>query len=70
MNLRASEIIDPQLACGGWTPSPRKDRLASYMISEGMFMVATTMMVDRQLGMRWRKIICILRPPLARAANS
>ena len=35
-----SEASDPQLAIGGWTPSPRKERKASSSITAGTVRVA------------------------------
>src|SRR5262249_55530090 len=39
---RASRIISPQSAVGGWTPSPRNDRLAPARIANPTRIVAST----------------------------
>ena len=46
----ASDSMPPQVGCGGGTPSPRNDRLASVRITVESPVVATTMMVGSTLG--------------------
>ena len=47
----------PQVACGGWTPKPRKLRLASVRIASGMPRTAVTIIGAAALGRIWRKMI-------------
>ena len=55
--------MDPQLAMGLRTPSPRKLRLASDRMAEGMPMVMVMIRVGMQLGSRWRRMIRRSPPP-------
>ena len=52
MNVLEEEIIAPQLAIGLRTPRPRKERLASERIAEGMPIVDEPITIS-VLTMRW-----------------
>src|SRR5207244_12560426 len=47
---RASRIISPQSAVGGWTPRPRKDRLAEARMAKPTRMLASITVGGRRLG--------------------
>src|SRR5437016_3493382 len=55
----------PQVACGGWTPSPRNDRPDSVRIAAGMPSVIATSTGAIAFGRIWRQTI---RKPLAPTA--
>ena len=50
---RPSEIIRPQVGVGGGMPAPRKDSVASAMITTPMLSVTSTMKVLSTLGRMW-----------------
>ena len=52
----ASWSNTPQLAMGGWIPSPRKLKAVSARIIPGTERVAMTMMWLSVLGIKWRKM--------------
>ena len=62
--------IRPQLAEGGWAPTPRKLKDASDRMAEGIFRVNSTIRDGRQLGRIWRNIMVHFFTPMERAAST
>ena len=58
----------PQLADGGWAPTPKKLREDSDRIAEGIFKVNSTIRDGRQFGRIWRIRIGRGFSPVGRAA--
>ena len=65
---RASASMEPQAGAGGGTPTPRKLRDASAMMTTPMVRLASTMVVFITLGTIWRIITRNLLAPATSAS--
>ena len=63
-----TRISVPSEGCVGGTPTPRKDSVASVMIAEATWMVASTSTGPITLGSTWRSMMRADDTPITRAA--
>src|SRR5437762_6433698 len=65
-----SESINPQAGCGGGTPTPRKDSVASVMMTTPTISVPSTMAELMTLGRMWRRMIVHFEQPATIASRT